>query len=346
MIKITFVVIGALIGAGFASGQEIYLFFFSYGIQGIGGILVSSIIFGIVIDKVFMIIYQNNIQNYKQFLENILGARNKNKQNSIKIINIFINLFILVTFFIMIAGFGTYLSETLHIPQMLGSSILAILCILILSKEMRGIVKISEWIVPILIVFILMIGSMSIKDIDILNLQYYMIQKHTNWLISSILYTSYNMILLIPILISLNKMIRPQQIKPIAILVSIITMVLAICVYITMIKIDVDIEVLEMPIAYAVMTRYPYLKIIYGVVILASILTTAVSLGAGFLQNIEESRIGRKKWLFTICIISIPVSMIGFSKLIQFLYPVFGYLGLVQILKIITTKTVEKTNKV
>ena len=29
-IKIALVIIGALIGAGFASGQEIYLFFFSY----------------------------------------------------------------------------------------------------------------------------------------------------------------------------------------------------------------------------------------------------------------------------------------------------------------------------
>lgn len=34
-IKIIFVIIGAVIGAGFASGQEIYLFFYSYGIKGL-----------------------------------------------------------------------------------------------------------------------------------------------------------------------------------------------------------------------------------------------------------------------------------------------------------------------
>ena len=32
IMKIVFVIIGTMIGAGFASGQEIYLFFFSYGI--------------------------------------------------------------------------------------------------------------------------------------------------------------------------------------------------------------------------------------------------------------------------------------------------------------------------
>ena len=35
--KITFVLIGAIIGAGFASGKEIYIFFFSHGIKGIIG---------------------------------------------------------------------------------------------------------------------------------------------------------------------------------------------------------------------------------------------------------------------------------------------------------------------
>ena len=42
ILKIVFVIIGTVIGAGFASGQEIYLFFFSYGIKGLIGILISS----------------------------------------------------------------------------------------------------------------------------------------------------------------------------------------------------------------------------------------------------------------------------------------------------------------
>ena len=33
VLKIVFVIIGTLIGAGFASGQEMYIFFFSYGLE-------------------------------------------------------------------------------------------------------------------------------------------------------------------------------------------------------------------------------------------------------------------------------------------------------------------------
>ena len=54
ILKVVFVIIGTLIGAGFASGQEIYTFFFSYGINGIFGIIVSGIIIGFTIyNKLF-----------------------------------------------------------------------------------------------------------------------------------------------------------------------------------------------------------------------------------------------------------------------------------------------------
>ena len=51
ILKIVFVIIGTMIGAGFASGKEIYLFFFSYGLEGTIGLIISSIITGITIYK-------------------------------------------------------------------------------------------------------------------------------------------------------------------------------------------------------------------------------------------------------------------------------------------------------
>ena len=56
VLKVVFVIIGTLIGAGFASGQEVYLFFFSYGMKGLIGILISSIIIGVVIYSTFNIL--------------------------------------------------------------------------------------------------------------------------------------------------------------------------------------------------------------------------------------------------------------------------------------------------
>ena len=49
ILNVVFVIIGTLIGAGFASGQEINLFFFSNGEHGIYGIIISSLLMGIII---------------------------------------------------------------------------------------------------------------------------------------------------------------------------------------------------------------------------------------------------------------------------------------------------------
>ena len=44
IISIVLVIIGALVGAGFASGQEIYSFFYLYGINGLFGIIIMCIL--------------------------------------------------------------------------------------------------------------------------------------------------------------------------------------------------------------------------------------------------------------------------------------------------------------
>lgn len=69
ILKVVFVIIGTLIGAGFASGQEMYLFFFSYGMKGLIGIVVSCTLMGLIIYKSLCLIDKYNIRTYKEFLE-------------------------------------------------------------------------------------------------------------------------------------------------------------------------------------------------------------------------------------------------------------------------------------
>ena len=66
ILKIVFVIIGTLIGAGFASGQEIYIFFFSHGMKGLLGIVISSSLMGIVIYQSLKIIKTEEINTYKE----------------------------------------------------------------------------------------------------------------------------------------------------------------------------------------------------------------------------------------------------------------------------------------
>lgn len=343
VIKVVFVIIGTFIGAGFASGQEIYLFFFSYGINGLLGILISSILIGYVISKTLIVIKQNNVQNYKEFLELIIYKKTekniKNNKNSIiaKVINLIVNIFTLITFFIMIAGFGTYFAQEFGINQLVGSSILAIITYIILNTNVRGVVKANGIIVPILIILVGIIGILNLKNLPLLQIKNYMIPNNNiEFILQAVLYASYNSILLIPVLITLNKYIKnKKQINKISILSSGIIAIMSILIFLLLTKVDVDIEKLEMPAIYVVSNMFYILKYLYGFVILGSIFTTAISLGMSFLRNISKNEKSYSHIALIMCITSVVVSKIGFSNLVNMLYPIFGYLGLLQIYNIL-----------
>ena len=94
--KVIMVIMGTLIGAGFASGREIYLFFLEYGYYGIIGIFISGIFTSFIIYIALNRINNKNINTYSELLEN-----NKNKKIGIGI-NIIVNAFVLISFFIIL----------------------------------------------------------------------------------------------------------------------------------------------------------------------------------------------------------------------------------------------------
>lgn len=79
-------------------------------------------------------------------------------------------------------------------------------------------------------------------------------------------------------------------------------------------------------------------KYLYGIIILGAIITTAISSAFGFLNNISRNREKYKKYNRIICILSVFISLLGFSNLVNNIYPVFGILGLIQLILILKYK--------
>ena len=93
-----------------------------------------------------------------------------------------------------------------------------------------------------------------------------------------------------------------------------------------------------MPIVYIISNYFNKYKKIYAFIVLASIFTTAISVGIGFLQNISKNSKSYPQLVLFMCITSLLMSNIGFSKLVNFTYPIFGGIGLIQVLNIIFKK--------
>ena len=329
--KVIFTIIGTVIGAGFASGQEIYSFFNIYGEQGFLGIILSDLLTGFIIYKILKKSNKYSIISYKHLLKNT-----NLPQNVINVFNIIVNIFLILSFYIMVAGFATYFRQEFNIPKIIMILITVLICYFTFKKKIEGITKINNIIIPILILIICVIGIKvnimeEIQKIEIQNIQ---IKNNLSWMIKSIEYASYNSILLIPMLISIKKYAVNKE-KSVSIISTVILFILSSIIFFIIIKYRYigNINNIEMPMVYIAGKFGEIYKYIYGIVIIFSIYSTMISAGYGLLENVEK-----EKYQFfnrILCFSAIFIAHISFAELINITYPVFGILGIIQLIYVL-----------
>lgn len=331
IIKIVMVIIGTIIGAGFASGREIYLFFGKFGKMGQLGIIISGIFTGIIIYNTLKVINKKEIHTYTDLLE----KTNFKYKNINKIIKIIVMIFELISFYIMVAGFSAYMKQTYNLPIYLSSTIFVLISYLIFKKSLKGMIKANIILVPILLIFIIYLGLKNIPYIMQNNFISEINIDKKGWLISSILYTSYNSIILIPVLVTMKEYIKnKKQIIMISTISALTIIILSFCIFGLLLKGSFFIQELDLPLIEITLEFGKTFSYIYGFIIIVSIFTSAISTGYSFLENICKSKKTYNIMLIFISITAILVSNIGFSNLVNFLYPLFGILGIIQIILI------------
>lgn len=330
--KVIMVIMGTLIGAGFASGREIYLFFLEYGYYGIIGIFISGIFTSFIIYVALNKIKNKNINTYLELLES------NNKKIGIGI-NYIVNAFLLISFFIMIAGFSAYMKQAYEISIYISSFLFVLVCYIIFNKSLQGMMKINSYIVPILLFFIVFLGIKNIPYIVESKAIIEIETKQTGFIINSLLYASYNSIILIPILINIKKYYNSKkEINLISVISGIFIIILSLCIYGLLLRGQFFVRELELPLLQIVSEFGTVFKYIYSFVIIASILTSAISTGYSFLENVSKNKKSYQINLIIICVVGVLISNIGFSNLVQILYPLFGILGFIQIIFLLNRK--------
>lgn len=324
-IKVLSVILGTIIGAGFASGKEIYNFFVNYGRNGIIGINIAGILTGIIIYTTLKICSSKDIKNNREFMENI-----KEPQFLYNIVN----AFLIISFYIMIAGFSSFFKQEFNISTYITSFVLCLFMYYVLSNKVDGIIKVNVFLVPLLIITMSYI-SFKYADFSIISIN----QQHNflGCIASAILYASYNSITLIPILITLKDYVQSKKDKiAIGVMSTFFIILLSIGIYAILISSKTDIKSVELPIIILLSNKTE--KSIYFIAIETAILTSAISAGYGVLENIKEKTKNDmkkyKKIVAIMCVLGIPISALGFGNLIKTLYPLFGVLGLTQIILI------------
>ena len=326
IIKVASVYTGTVVGAGFASGQEIKQFFVVYGYQSIYGILLSSLLFALMGMVILNKIYYYKIKSYSEYVVPLIGK----KLGSM--IEIIVWLFLLASFNVMVAGSGAVFYEEFGVHRNIGILIMAALCLIVFLNDLKGVVMLNTILAPIMTVGIVFLGIyvLVFKDTDVMSMGYFFKQATNHWFFSSLLYVSYNTLTIIVVMTTLLPLLSRRKVAICGgIAGGIFLGCMAFLLWGVLMMFYNEILPYEIPLLYIVTQKGRIFEWIYVFVLYSAMFTTAVANGYGFLNHISGLlKVNKKLCAFVLCAFSVPCAYIGFENLVKNLYSFFGYLGL------------------
>lgn len=319
------VYIGTVVGAGFASGQEVLQFFGLHGRLGYWGIAVTTVVlagFGYLIMSVS---YRLAAASYGQVLRHVAGPVVG------RFLDVLLSLFLFSGTGAMCAGAGATLAQIYDLPYTAGLGGMALATALTVALGLRGVVRSVSAVVPFLLVSVLLVGAATVLG-GPLNLEYADPGRAPvgNWLVSAVVYGSYNLLLATSVLTPLARVTPRRNLLPGVVLGALGLGVGVLAVDLSIMAHAPESAWVEVPMVLAATRLSRWAALAYTLVLLAEVYTTAVSGLYGFVNRLvgEESR-----WFVPITLGAVAIAalagLVGFSRLVATLFSVAGYLGLI-----------------
>ncbi len=339
-VKIAATYIGTIVGAGFATGQEILQFFARFGLPGIIGLIITTVLF---IYFGFIIMDLGKDLDAESHLDIIKYTGNK----FISIItDIIITFFLFGAFTAMIAGTGALFEQQFAWSSIIGSIIMAVITAMTVLTGFNGVINSISIVVPFLLTSVIGISVFSIikmpPQISSASIDIQQTGLVNNWLLATILYISYNTVISIAVLGPLGVQAKNKKsIKKGAILGGFGLGLGSFLIYLALSGNLSYVAKLEVPMIYIAGSISPIIQIIYAFILIAEVYTTAVGSLFGFTARVDENRRLRGKNKIVVIVVTIGAffaSLFGFSNLVKYLYPLVGYAGLIMLLSLIYAK--------
>ncbi|MFC0471570.1 hypothetical protein ACFFHM_13965 [Halalkalibacter kiskunsagensis] len=316
-LKWMFLIIGTMIGAGYASGRELWEFF---GAESGLAIILFTILFTVSCKVIMTISYEKKSTHYLPVLQVLMGTRLS------KIYDVMIIIYLFSTTVIMLAGGGATL-EVIHVPYWLGTLIIGGLVVILFLWDTKGMTSMNAFIIPILIVFLIaiLLAFQSLKGFPI----QFKIDAQHNWP-SALTFTALNILPLIAILGAVGHEVKHKGEMWIACIGSgVILGSISFLYNESLLQVAGDIMLYEIPL-FAILKHYPYyMMLIMSALLWLAIYTTAAAGVFGLLSRMR-AWIKGPAWLLALLLIAVmaPLTTFGFSTLISVLYPLYGVLNL------------------
>lgn len=318
--------IGAVMGAGFASGQEIQQFFTNYGYKGLVGILISALLFS-ALGWIMLDLQQRwKITTYPEFFKRLMGPRLGNG------INVLISALLILGMIAMMSGAGALFVQYFELNSEVGRLLTALVIGLALWYRGEGVLWINTVLIPLKFVFCLGIalvavligiestgGGIPVPDNPLIQ----------NWAFSGVLYVSFNLTLAIVVFASLGKEVQKPGARMGAVTGGIALGLFALVIGLALLRFP-EVNGLEIPMVAIAGKLGGWPGFFYVVVLWLAMLTAAIGNGFSLVTRFsEETKLDYRIISLVLLVLTYFLAEIRFSSIVKVVYPLFGYLGLI-----------------
>ncbi|MBR0399874.1 MAG: hypothetical protein IJH95_03540 [Mogibacterium sp.] len=331
-IEITSLYIGVIMGAGFASGRECWQFFGVFGSKGYYGAFASTICFILLACMLTYIARSKGSADLGKLIypfddpviESIIGWT---------LAVIYYSMIIAMT-----AAGGSLLNQQFGISKVVGGAVIALLCIFTVLGDFERVSKIFRLMVPVLFVIgIITIALTVISDFGQSGAVsgYKPGRMSPNWIISAIVFMAYNSLGMTTM--AGNSAINAKDSKNAYLGAAAGTLCLGLLTIFLLRALLSDMAFsasLDLPMLGFSGRISPVLNMIYAVVLYGAVYSTGASTYYGFSTKLKNDRY-KKYIIIAGAVLGFALGLTGFKKLVEFLYPAQGYIGILFIVLII-----------
>lgn len=312
-----FLILGTVIGAGYASGRELWQFF---GSESGLAILLFTLFFIISCYVILQISSKEQSEHFSPVLKKLVGERASYLYNIVMVVYLF------TTTVVMLAGGGAAL-QVFSIPYWGGIAIICFLLILLFVYDVKGMVTVNVVIIPIIVLtlaYVLIDAVLNSPDAVPTS-----VLEQSNWP-AGFTFTALNILPLVAVLSAIGKEVKGKGEIIIASVGSgVILGVISLFYNQTLILVQSKLGLFEIPL-FAIIQSYPFYMLFFMTILLwVAIYTTAAS---GLLGLVTRFRnvVPIPLWLMCLLFIllMVPFTAVGFSVLVAILYPLFGLINL------------------
>ncbi|MFD1862960.1 hypothetical protein [Planococcus chinensis] len=326
--------IGVIVGAGFASGQEVLQFFTSFGMLGILGTVIATALFAFLGMNLMQLGSRLQTKSHQHVIYHICGRVLGTA------IDFIITFFLFGVTVVMFSGSGAIFEQQFGIPGTVGNLLMAVLTIATVLMSVQKVIALISAFTPFLLLAVIVITGYSLVNFDFASADFAAAsanQAAPNWLMGGLLYVSYNLAAGAAMMTVMGGTVKDEKVAGWGGIIGGLGLgLLILLINISMLTDLKALAAVPMPMLVLANNISPMLGGLMSVILLGMIYNTAVGMLYAFSARIVKPDSPKFKMSVGIFgAVAFGSSFVGFVTLVGTVYPVMGYLGFALIAAIV-----------